>query len=202
VKLVVGLGNPGPRYAASRHNVGFRIVDRLASEQARAIDEPRFLGRFAQGFVPSLAAAGGPSEPLGFLKPETFMNRSGDAVAAAVRGLSEIEPSRDLLVVYDDLDLPLGRIRLRPRGGPGGHNGMTSVIEALGTRDFARLRFGIGRPDGPTSVVDYVLEPFSPVEERILADRVPAAAAAAATLLAAGPALAMDRFNREASEGG
>ena len=209
MKLVVGLGNPGPRYAASRHNVGFRIVEELGRAQGVEILEPRFQGLYAEGVVPGPDAAAVPAGTVAFLKPATFMNRSGDAVALALAALA-VDPQRDLLVVYDDLDLPLGRLRLRPGGGAGGHNGMASLIERIGTKEFARLRFGIGRPpehaavegDSGSSrrVIDHVLEAFSSEEERLLEERIPWAAVAAATFLREGPRIAMDRFNRETAD--
>lgn len=208
MKLVVGLGNPGPRYARSRHNVGFRVVEHLARDQGLDLDAERFLGRYAEGFLPPAPGSDADAERLGLLEPATFMNRSGDAVAAAVAELVELDPGRDLVVVYDDLDLPLGRLRLRPRGGAGGHRGVQSVIDALGTRDFPRLRFGIGRPDPGAApgephaprepdreVVDFVLDAFSADEERVLAARVPVAAEAALVLLRDGAEVAMGRFN-------
>ena len=203
MKLVVGLGNPGPRYRDSRHNVGFRIVEHLARAQGVEIAQQRFLGLCGEGFVPRGLderldrEADAPAEPLVFLQPTTFMNRSGGAVAAALEALPDIDPAADLLVVYDDLDLPLGRIRLRPDGGPGGHNGLTDVIEQLETRDFARLRFGIGRPDGCEPVIDFVLDAFEHDERRILDERVPTAAEAAIVCLRDGPTVAMDRFNAD-----
>ena len=214
MKLVVGLGNPGPRYADSRHNVGFRVVEALARSQGLALDSERFLGRYAEGRLPpgdDEADGAREAEPLGLLEPQTWMNRSGESVALALQAWPELDPARDLVVVYDDLDLPMGRLRLRPRGGSGGHRGMESVIDSLGTRDFPRLRFGIGRPDeeaseprpdvdpsttGRGQVVDFVLDTFSPEEERVLASRIPVAAQAAVTLLRDGAVLAMDRFNR------
>lgn len=203
MKLIVGLGNPGPRYSDSRHNVGFRIVDHVARLQGVSLDEERFGGRYGEGFVPlaSDTPADARSEPLAFLEPMTFMNRSGESIAAALEGLREVDPGRDLLVVVDDLDLPLGRIRVRPRGGAGGHNGLQDVIASLESREFARLRFGIGRPEGVQvdekrrEIVDFVLEGFLPDEERLLADRIPRAAEAAVTCLRDGAAVAMDRFN-------
>lgn len=202
MKLVVGLGNPGLRYANSRHNIGFRVVEALAHAQGLEIGLERFLGLYAEGVVPP-AAGGTPDlrqDRLGFLEPTTFMNRSGESIAAALAELPEIEPSRDLLVIYDDLDLPLGRLRLRPRGGAGGHNGMVSVIDKLGP-DFARLRFGIGRPTpvgapAREETIEFVLDTFSPIEEKLLAERIPQAAEAAAVSLRDGVVLAMDRFNR------
>ena len=200
MKLLVGLGNPGPRYAGSRHNVGFRIVDHLARAQGVALEEERFHGRYGAGVVPLApdAPAYARREPLAFLEPVTFMNRSGGAIAAALAGLPEVEPSRDLLVVLDDLDLPLGRIRVRPRGGASGHNGLEDVISCLESGEFARLRFGIGRPEDPEGkegVIDFVLDGFLPEEQRLVADRIPTAAEAAITYLREGPVVAMDRFN-------
>jgi PTH1 family peptidyl-tRNA hydrolase len=206
VKLVVGLGNPGPRYADARHNIGFRIVDHLARAQEVVLDAARFHGRYGEGFVPLAPDAPAHADPcrLAFLEPMTFMNRSGRAIAAALAGLPEVEPAQDLLVVHDDLDLPLGRIRIRPRGGAGGHNGLADVISCLETEEFARLRFGIGRPEGPESnqgVIDFVLDGFHPEEQRLLADRIPTAADAAVMCLRDGPAAAMDRFNSFLAEG-
>ena len=207
MKLVVGLGNPGPRYANSRHNVGFRVVDRLAHAQRVSEGGERFLGLYQEGFLHEHSQGAAktegfrpradlPVERLGLLKPATFMNLSGDSVAEAIAGLPDVLPSRDLLVVYDDLDLPLGRIRVRPRGGGGGHNGISHVIERLGTQDFARLRFGIGRPDAG-DVIDFVLDPFSSEEEDLVVERIPIACDAALTLLREGAAVAMDRFNAD-----
>jgi PTH1 family peptidyl-tRNA hydrolase len=198
VKLVVGLGNPGPRYAASRHNVGFRVVEHLARSRGLHLDTPRFAGRYAEGVLDPEA----PAERLGLLEPETFMNRSGDAVAQALDALPGVDPARDLVVVYDDLDLPLGRLRVRPRGGAGGHRGLADVIERLGSREFPRVRFGIGRPTADPSgerrgpVVDFVLDAFSAEEERVLSERIPVAAEAVVSALCEGVATAMDRFNR------
>jgi PTH1 family peptidyl-tRNA hydrolase len=186
---VVGLGNPGPRYAATRHNIGFRILERLGEEQGIPLLGRRFFGLYGSGRLGDLT--------LGLLAPQTFMNRSGQAVAAALAALSELSPATDLLVIYDDLDLPLGRIRLRLAGGAGGHRGMTDIIDTLATRDFARLRFGIGRPPPGGDVIDYVLTPFSAEEEVGLGDRIVAAVRAIEVALVEGPEAAMDRFNRD-----
>ena len=205
MKLVVGLGNPGPRYAGSRHNVGFRIVDRLAAAQGFEFDQERFGGRCATGHLPLVRSAelASGSEPLVLLEPLTFMNRSGGSVAAALASLPEVEPSQDLLIVHDDLDLPLGRIRIRPRGGAGGHRGLGDIIESLESNEFARLRFGIGRPvaDAGTeprqSVVDFVLDGFEPEEQQLLTERMSAATEAVWTFLRQGASVAMDRFNSD-----
>ena len=205
MKLVVGLGNPGPRYAGSRHNVGFRIVDRLAAAQGFEFSQERFGGRCATGHVPLVPSAqvSARAEPLVLLEPLTFMNRSGESVSAALANLPEVEPGDDLLVVHDDLDLPLGRIRIRPRGGAGGHRGLGDIIASLESNEFARLRFGIGRPVSDTGperrqgVVDFVLDGFEPEEQQLLAERISAATEAVVTFLQQGASVAMDRFNAD-----
>jgi peptidyl-tRNA hydrolase, PTH1 family len=187
VKLVVGLGNPGPRYARSRHNVGFRVLDVLAERARAGPGEERFGGRFAE-----CTFAG---ERVGLLAPATFMNRSGEAVAEALAALPDVDPAADLLVVFDDADLPLGRLRLRARGSSGGHNGLGDVLAALGSEAVPRLRFGIGRPAVPTGTVEFVLAPFGKEEEALLAHALPRAADAVACFVGEGIAAAMNRFN-------
>jgi PTH1 family peptidyl-tRNA hydrolase len=194
VKLVVGLGNPGPRYAGTRHNVGFRVVERFAAERRIPLDERRFGGRFGRARV----ALGG-SEPLdlGVLLPESFMNRSGEVVREALSLLPVEDAGRDLLVVLDDVDLPLGRLRLRPAGGSGGHLGLADLIACLGREDLPRLRVGVGRPAVPIETSAWVLARFSPEEEQALAPRVEAAVEAVEAALVLGVAAAMNRVNRD-----
>jgi PTH1 family peptidyl-tRNA hydrolase len=189
VKLVVGLGNPGPRYAGTRHNVGFRVVEAFAARHHIALTDSRFDGRFGSG--PGAASV---AEPLAVLEPGTFMNRSGGSVAEAVGDL-EIDPGRDLLVVFDDADLPFGRLRLRGHGGDGGHNGLGDVLTWLETREVPRLRVGIGRPEGPMDTRDWVLGGFSPDEEAALPDLLRRAADAIDCFAAEGVVAAMNRFN-------
>jgi PTH1 family peptidyl-tRNA hydrolase len=186
MKLIVGLGNPGPRYRASRHNIGFRVVEGFASRNAIALVESPFEGLFGRG-----AHAG---VPVALLLPQTFMNASGRAVADVLAANPAIEPTRDLVVVYDDLDLPFARLRIRHAGGAGGHNGVANIIDAVGGRDFARIRFGIGRPPAGRDTIDYVLEEFSPAEDAILreSDR---AVEALETLVEHGVEVAMTGFN-------
>ena len=136
MKLVVGLGNPGRRYQATRHNVGFRIVERFAASRGIELGERRFEGRFGRGSVP---VAGAASLDVGVLEPQTWMNHSGRSVAEALGALPVDDPAQDLLVVLDDVDLPFGRLRVRPAGGAGGHRGLADVIEALGRSDLPRL---------------------------------------------------------------
>jgi PTH1 family peptidyl-tRNA hydrolase len=199
VKLVVGLGNPGPRYARTRHNAGFRIVERFAERHAIALASERFGGRFGRGRVPGPAG-----EPLdvGVLEPQEFMNRSGDAVALALAKLPVEDPARDLMLALDDVDLPFGRLRLRPGGGAAGHKGLAHVIERLGREDLPRLRFGLGRPSPaiPIDTADWVLQRFGDDEERLLPALVDQAAGALDCWLREGLPAAMNRFNRVPEE--
>jgi PTH1 family peptidyl-tRNA hydrolase len=195
VKLVVGLGNPGPRYARTRHNAGFRIVERFAERHAIALDSERFGARFGRGRI--RAPSGDPLD-VGVLEPLEFMNRSGDAVAAALAKLPVEDPARDLMVAVDDVDLPFGRLRLRAAGGAAGHKGLADVIDRLGRSDFPRLRFGLGRPTLPIDTADWVLQRFTDQEEQALAPLVAAAADALDAWLFEGLTVAMNRFNRAA----
>ena len=185
MKLIVGLGNPGRDFARHRHNVGFRCVNAFARRHHLAFSRSQCRARVARGVV-----AG---EEVVLARPQTFMNLSGLAVAGLVKAL-RITP-KDLLVLYDDLDLLLGSVRLRPGGSAGGHHGMESIIAALGSRDFPRLRVGIGRPSGG-DVVSYVLDDFSPEEDREVEKAVATAVEAAECYLEEGLEEAMNRFNR------
>ena len=193
MKLVVGLGNPGPRYAETRHNVGVRVLEHFAGEHGLPLAARRFASRFGSGEV----ALGDARLAVALLAPETFMNRSGEAVAEAVTELGLGDVASDLLVVLDDVDLPFGRLRLRPSGGSGGHRGLADVIERLGTRDFARLRFGVGRPAPEQDTVGHVLEEFSTAEQEALPGHIARASRALEAALCVGVRAAMNQFNRE-----
>jgi len=193
VKLVVGLGNPGPRYARTRHNVGWRVAERFASDCGFRLDASAYGGRYGQGRLRCAAAAW----DVGVLLPQGFMNLSGDAVAEAVAELPLGDLRSDLLVVLDDVDLPFGRLRLRPGGGAGGHRGLSHVLERLGRNDFPRLRFGVGRPADATDTADWVLQSFAPDEEAALPELVARAARAAASALCEGVGAAMNTWNRD-----
>jgi len=190
MKLVVGLGNPGPRYARTRHNAGARVTERLRARWRLPAPDGRFDGRFARGRVEALAGL-----DVGVLEPETFMNESGRSVAGALRRLPVEDPATDVLVVLDDADLPFGRLRLRGSGGDGGHNGLADVLERLGRKDVPRLRFGIGRPEVPMDTADFVLGKFSADEEAALSAHLDRAADAVECFLRDGVAAAMNRFN-------
>lgn len=189
MKLIVGIGNPGPRFDDTRHNIGFRLLEALAAKHGISIDEPRFEGCFGRGEVAGVE--------VGLLEPETFVNRSGLAVRAALAAFPELDFERDLVLIYDDLDLAFGQIRLRGAGSAGGHRGVVDVIETLQSAAFARLRFGIGRPPEAMPVREYVLQKFSPAEEENLGTQITLAIQALETLLADGVETAMSRFNRE-----
>jgi PTH1 family peptidyl-tRNA hydrolase len=185
-RLIVGLGNPGPAYAQHRHNLGFMVLDRFAARHGL-----RFTRREAHSLVATGTYEG---VPLVLAKPQTFMNRSGTAVRALLYRY-DCRPE-DLVVIYDDIDLPLGRLRLRKEGSHGGHNGMRDIIAALGTQRFARLRLGIGRPPPGQDPADYVLQPFLPEERPRVEQMLDEAVAALEHLLRAGIDSAMNEFNR------
>ncbi|WP_246946031.1 aminoacyl-tRNA hydrolase [Bacillus pinisoli] len=154
MKLIIGLGNPGKQYAQTRHNVGFITIDELAHRHHIELDKEKFKGLYGTGMING--------EKVILLKPLTYMNLSGEAVRPLM-DYYNIE-TEDIIVVYDDLDLPAGKIRLRTKGSAGGQNGMKSVIQHLGTQEFKRIRIGIDRPNNGMKISDYVLGRFSPDE--------------------------------------
>lgn len=198
MKLLVGLGNPGPEYADTRHNVGVRVLEHFARTHGIAFEAARFASRFGVGRMHP-ATPGGAALDIALLAPRTYMNRSGTAVAEAVAGLPIEDPSSDLLVVFDDVDLPFGRLRLRPSGGAGGHRGLGHVLECLVRRDIPRLRFGVGRPPESDDTADHVLAPFSAEEAARLPELIARASEAAGVALREGVVSAMNGFNREPS---
>jgi len=186
VKVVVGLGNPGTKYQRGRHNLGFMVIDQFARERKVKVREKKY-----HSLIGGLELNG---EEVLLVKPQSYMNRSGEAVRDIVRALPVA--AGDLVVIHDDLDLSLGRIRVRHRGGAGGHRGVLSVQEALGDADFNRVRVGIGRPPAGVDPTDFVLSPFSPEEMALVGELLPRAAEAVSTLLQQGCAKAMQIFNQ------
>jgi peptidyl-tRNA hydrolase, PTH1 family len=161
-QLIVGLGNPGTKYDRTRHNVGFDLVDSLAKRWQISLSERKqFQGIYGEGF-------GSHNAKIRLLKPQTFMNLSGQSVRATIDWF-KLQPA-SVLVVYDDLDLPLGKIRLRLSGSAGGHNGMKSIISHLGTQDFPRVRIGIGKSAGEKDTISHVLGKFSVIETPIVSE--------------------------------
>lgn len=183
--LIVGLGNPGREYRDNRHNIGFMLIDRLAvrlNAQGMRLQ--------SQALVVSATYEG---RKLILAKPQTYMNLSGQAVQGLIRFYKL--PLQNLLVAHDDLDLPLGTLRLRPGGGSGGQKGVASTIERLGTSDFPRLRLGIGRPPGRMDAAAYVLQDFSASELPIVSEVLNRATDAVLTFVLEGLDRAMNRFN-------
>jgi len=185
VKLIVGLGNPGSRYELTRHNSGFLIVDQLVDKYVSS-------GFKEKGKVLLAEAAIGGEKVL-LAKPQTFMNLSGQGVIPLAQ-FYKIAPA-DILVIYDDLDLEVGKIRLRPQGGSGGHNGIKSIIQLLGTEEFPRLKIGIGRPPANWDTADYVLSRFTSEEWSVITKVIDDGVAAAEAYLKEGIHQAMNKYN-------
>ncbi len=187
MKVIVGLGNPGPEYDATRHNVGWWVVDRLAYDWDLGSFRREGKALRADGVVAGVGVT--------LLKPTTYMNRSG-TVLGFLRQAEEFDFARDLLVVVDDAALEVGRVRFRPRGSPGGHNGLKSVSGVLGTDEYPRLRIGVGtKPEG-ADLSDWVLSPMPGDDEEVVVGLLPELTRAAEIWLAEGTEAAMSRFNR------
>ena len=191
MKLIVGLGNPGREYERHRHNIGFMVVRALLSRARAQLNQEKFAARVGQGTL-----AG---ERVLFVEPQTFMNLSGRSVAEAARFFKVAVA--DVLVIHDELDLPLGRLQLKAGGGSGGHNGLKSIVSSLGDEGFIRLRFGIGKPEGPNArerVAGYVLSNFDDGERRELETLIGRAMDMTEIWIREGLSVAMNRFNRKA----
>ncbi len=189
MKLIVGLGNPGPEYERTRHNVGFQVIDRLArrfADPATSVPKAKFSGLLVEGEISG--------EKVLLLRPTVFMNLSGTSVAEAAR-FYKLEPTRDILVLVDDLALPCGSIRIRGEGGTGGHNGLSDIRQKLGTEKWARCRIGIDRP-GRIPQKSYVLGRFTPEQESALEPALEDAVKASACWVNEGLVETMNRFNR------
>jgi PTH1 family peptidyl-tRNA hydrolase len=187
--LIVGLGNPGPEYAGNRHNAGFMAVDLLAERIGTRFKRDKWRGA-------DVAAGALAGEPVTLGKPRSFVNLSGGRVAA-LRGYYKI-PAERIVVVHDELDLPFAAIRLKLGGGDNGHNGLRSVTAALGTRDYYRVRLGIGRPPGRMDPAAFVLRDFTAAERAVLPEVLTRCADAVEALLASGLAAAQNAFHQAA----
>jgi PTH1 family peptidyl-tRNA hydrolase len=191
VKLIVGLGNPGIEYESTPHNLGFLAIDRIADDlgvkvrnrQCRALTARAVMG----------------DEPVLLAKPETFMNLSGDSVRALV-AKHEAKPESDLIVIQDELDFPWGTLRIHRQRSSAGHNGVESIIEALGTQDFLRIRIGVAPDRKVEDGQRYLLSPMRKAELKVVGEMLDTTAEAVKTILKEGPAAAMNRFNRKAEE--
>ena len=191
MKLIVGLGNPGIEYQFTPHNLGFLTIDRIANDQGVEVRNRQCRAVTARTTIGS--------EQVLLAKPETYMNLSGLAVRELVARY-EIQPETDLIVIYDELDLPLGTIRIRQRGSSAGHNGVESVIGALGTQEFLRIRLGIAPERKISDGVKYVLTPFRKAQLKVVDEVLDHAAEAVKVVLTEGPGPAMNRFNRKNKE--
>ncbi len=185
--LIVGLGNPGLAYRHNRHNVGFMVADALADKLEIPLKRVKFKAQIGNGKLEDI--------PIIIAKPLTFMNKSGEAVAPLVRYFKV--PLERLLVIHDDMDLPLGTLRMRPSGGSAGHNGMLSIFDKLGTNAIPRLRVGIGRPPGRMDPADYVLQDFPKGDEELLKMVIAQACEAALAFITTGLEKAMNTYNGE-----
>lgn len=200
--LVVGLGNPGPEYFWTPHNAGFMAIDRIAEQEGVVVQNRR-----CRAVTATCRIAG---REVVLAKPETYMNLSGLAVAALLREF-EVDPAQDLLVIYDELDLALGKMKIRERGSPAGHNGARSVTSALGTKEWLRLRIGVGHDLSPEAVAagagrrggkDYLLSPMRKADLAVLDEVLDRAATAVRRIVQEGPGPAMNEFNRREQDEG
>jgi PTH1 family peptidyl-tRNA hydrolase len=185
VKVIIGLGNPGKKYEDTRHNVGFMAIDKISEKSGIPVHQGKFRALIGEGRIGT--------EKVLLVKPQTYMNLSGESVAEVLK-FYKLTPD-DVLVIYDDLDLPTGQLRLRIKGSAGGHNGIKSLIQHMGTQEFKRIRVGIGRPEPGRSVSDYVLQAFSASEKPAI-DKAVENAADAAVMWMKEPFLeVMNHFN-------
>ncbi len=189
-RLIVGLGNPGPEYEATRHNIGFEAADAVAARARATFERGRGNVLLGWGRIRSY--------PVGVAKPLTFMNRSGKAISALL-GVWRMEP-RQLLVIVDDINLPPGRLRLRPSGSAGGHNGLQDIADRLGHPNFPRLRIGVGNDFARGGQARHVLSPFSSEERLVMDEAVIRARDAVETFVCEGISVAMNRFNKDVTQ--
>lgn len=181
--LIVGLGNPGAQYENTRHNIGFKVIDNIAKEYNIEINRQKFKGIYGEGFING--------EKVILLKPTTYMNLSGESIREVVDFYKLT--NEDLVVIYDDISLDVGRLRLREKGSAGGHNGVKSIIAHLGTDVFPRIKVGVGQPD--VDLVNYVLGKFSDKEMEVLSESIDASTKAVGEMIKDDVKTAMNKFN-------
>ncbi|USG65908.1 aminoacyl-tRNA hydrolase [Brevibacillus ruminantium] len=185
MKVIVGLGNPGKKYEDTRHNAGFMAIDKINDKWGIPVQQNKFRALVGEGRIDG--------EKVLLVKPQTYMNLSGESIAEILK-FYKLGPE-DVVVIYDDLDLPPGQLRLREKGSAGGHNGIKSLIMHMGTQDFNRIKIGIGRPEPGRSVSDYVLHPFSTEERPLISEAVDLAAEAAAMWMKEPFLKVMNKYN-------
>ena len=187
LRLVVGLGNPGNAYADTRHNTGFRVADQIAQDFNISLNKTKFDTVFGRGFIKDVDVL--------LAKPMAFMNRSGPPLQKLAHYFQI--PGEDMLVIHDDIDLAFGRLKIKEKGGHGGHNGIRSIMDAFGGGDFSRLRIGVGRSEAGENVTDHVLGRFSSDKAEMVARVITAARDAVVTVLGEGMKIGMNAFNRK-----
>ena len=187
LRLVVGLGNPGNNYEDSRHNAGFRVADKIAQDFNLSFNKTKFDTIFGRGFIEDVDVL--------LAKPMAFMNRSGPSLQKLAHYFRI--PGEDMLVIHDDIDLAFGRLKIKEKGGHGGHNGIRSIMDAFGGGDFARLRIGVGRSEAGESVTNHVLGRFSDDKAEMVARVIAVARDAVVTVLCEGMKVGMNAFNRK-----
>jgi len=185
LKLIAGLGNPGRAYAATRHNIGFMVIDHLAAAYGIGVDRKKFATQFGRGAIEGHSVI--------LAMPLAYMNRSGMPLSQLARYFKI--PCRELIVIHDDMDIVFGRIKIKQKGGSGGHKGIRSLRDAFGDDRFTRVRVGVGRPAPHRDAADYVLSEFSPGERQVLDVVIAQAREAVVTILCEGTRVAMNRFN-------
>jgi PTH1 family peptidyl-tRNA hydrolase len=190
MRLIVGLGNPGAQYEKTRHNAGFMVIDKLAGEYGISVNKNKFDVRYGRGDIEDRAVM--------LAKPMAFMNRSGWPVQK-LAAYFNID-SKDLIIIHDDIDLAFGRLKIKEKGGHGGHRGLKSIIQVVGEDAFVRLRIGVGRSETGNNVSDYVLGPFDDDESTLLDGILNRARDAVVTILTEGPKAGMNRFNEKNAE--
>ncbi len=186
MKIIAGLGNPTREYEGTRHNIGFSVIDRLAQQYNISMKEKKFKAICGKGMISG--------EKVVLLKPQTYMNLSGESIIEAVN-FYKCDPEEDLIIIYDDIDLDVGRLRIRSKGSAGGHNGMKSIISHVGTQTFSRIRVGVGEKPKDWDLADYVLGHFSKEELEAIEEGRSLACKAIEVILEDGTGAAMNRFN-------
>ena len=184
--IIAGLGNPGDEYERTRHNTGFEVIDELVKKYGIVLDFAKHKAICGKGIIEG--------EKVMLMKPQTYMNASGEAIADAVN-YYKLYPNDELIVIYDDIDLPVGKIRIRESGSAGGHNGMKDIIEKLGTETFVRVRVGVGAKPGEWDLADWVLSRFPDEEKTVMKEARKNAAGAVGVILTKGAEYAMSRYN-------
>lgn len=190
--VIAGLGNPGAKYDRTRHNIGFIALDWIAAQYRIPVDRSKFRALIGDGVIQG--------ERVILVKPQTFMNNSGESIQEILHFYKL--PPQNLIVIYDDIDLDVGNIRIRPSGSSGTHNGMRSIVQHLSSEQFPRIRIGVGKPPAKMDLADYVLSGFLDEERKKLGEVVERTSLAAAAMLTAGTEAAMNRYNGDKARGG